>query len=178
MTRLTHLVGVLLVFFVAPRAASATEVGGARRFGLGFQLGDPTAIVGKAFVGSGNAIDFGLGFWGYGGWCYDDFGKHRHRCGRTYRALSIHGDFLWQDNIARGTVNLDWHIGAGGRLYFDNNGFGNDDFALAARMPVGLDLMFQKPEFLEVFFEIAPELFIVPFQDLALDAAIGVRFYF
>ena len=47
-----------------------------------------------------------------------------------------------------------------------------------ARMPVGLDLTFNKPEFLEVFMEVAPALLLVPEIDLELEAFLGVRFYF
>ena len=63
-------------------------------------------------------------------------------------------DYLWQSNIVRGQAQLDWHVGAGGRAIWagDCNG---DCFAIAARAPVGLDLMFNNPGFLEVFFEIA-----------------------
>src|SRR5689334_13693412 len=88
--------------------ASATEVGAGRNFGLGFQVGDPTAIIGKVFLNRENAFDFGLGFWGYGyGACYDKVG-HRYDCGHDYQRLSIHGDFLWQYEIVRTTVKLDW----------------------------------------------------------------------
>jgi hypothetical protein len=45
-------------------------------------------------------------------------------------------------------------------------------------MPVGLDLMFANPGFLEVFFEIAPILYFAPFVDFGLEGGLGVRFYF
>jgi len=158
--------------------AHATEVGGGRNFGLGFQLGDPTAIIGKAFVGDENAIDFGLGFWGYGrGRCWDSRDRRYEWCGGGYEAWSIHGDFLWQYPIVQTTVKLDWHIGPGGRIFFDDNGPDNDIW-LQARMPVGLDLTFNRPNFLEVFVELIPALFIAPFTDFDIDAALGVRFYF
>ena len=46
------------------------------------------------------------------------------------------------------------------------------------RMPVGLDLTFARPSFLEVFFELAPIFFVTPFTDLEVEALLGVRFYF
>jgi hypothetical protein len=45
-------------------------------------------------------------------------------------------------------------------------------------MPVGLDLGFRKPSFLEVFLELAPAVYIVPGVYLDLEAFLGVRFYF
>jgi hypothetical protein len=161
----------------ASATASATEVGSSRNFGLGFQLGDPTAIIGKAFIGGGNAIDFGLGFGGLGyNYCRRP-NRDRYNCDGYGHDFSLHGDFLWQDNLVRQQAKLDWHIGAGARLIFwDTFNGGALDFI--ARMPVGLDLTFQRPAFLEVFFEVAPGIVLVPFAWFDLDAAIGVRFYF
>jgi hypothetical protein len=83
-------------------------------------------------------------------------------------------DYLWQDPIVAGSAaNLDWHIGAGGRIWL-----GDGSFSAAARMPVGLDLTFRKPSFLEVYLELAPAVYIVPGLYLDLEAMLGVRFYF
>jgi opacity protein-like surface antigen len=166
----------LTVVAGAGATAHATEVGRGRNFGLGFQLGEPTAFIGKAFIGGDNAIDFGVGFqgWGYRG-CY-----HRgpnDYCGDRYRDLSLHGDFLWQENLVHQQVNLDWHIGGGARVVFWRWD-GGSDVGLFARVPIGLDLSFQRPSFLEVFFEIAPGLWLIPFADIDLDAALGVRLFF
>jgi len=161
----------LLASFVRP--AAATEVGTRRNFGLGFALGTPSSIVGKYFLISENALDFGLGFWRYHNWdCYDNAG-HRYRCGGG--TLGLNADYLWQEPLARGTANLDWHIGVGGRIWFDD--YYDHDVGIAARMPVGLDLTFQRPPFIEVFLELAPALYIVP-TTLDIEAFLGVRFYF
>ena len=179
---MTRLISVMVLSLTvvagASATANATEVGTARRFGLGFQVGDPTAIIGKAFIGGDNALDFGLGFGGYGyGWCYEDNGN-RHRCGGRYsRDLSLHADFLWQENLVRSSVKLDWHIGGGARVMFWDTGPGTDA-GLMARMPLGLDLTFPRPSFLEVFFEIDPGVWFFPFFDFDVDVALGVRFYF
>ena len=167
----------LTVVAGAGATAHATEVGSGRNFGLGFQLGDPTAFTGKAFIGSGNAIDFGLGFSGFGDRCRDANGHYYYGCNGYGHDFSLHGDFLWQDNLVRQQVKLDWHIGVGARfIFWDAFDHGYVDFI--ARMPLGLDLYFQRPSFLEVFFEIAPGIVIVPFAWFDLDADIGVRFYF
>jgi hypothetical protein len=163
----------------AVRTASATEVGYGRRFGLGFVLGDPTGLTGKLWVGSTNSIDFGLGFWGYGfrDNCWYDGAGNAHCDRYGYHNGTINLDYLWQSNIVRGAAQLDWHIGAGGRAVWFG-GCSGDCFDLAARMPVGLDLMFNNPSFIEVFFELAPAFYIVPGFGFTIEGGLGARFYF
>jgi hypothetical protein len=171
--RLLILVGSCAVFFAKLPSASATEVGRGRDLGLGFAFGSPTSLVGKYFVGPGNALDFGLGFWSYGWRCSRADGRF---CSgdRAFDLVSINVDYLWQEPIVAGPgANLDWHIGAGGRVWL-----GGDDFAAAARMPLGIDLTFRRPDFLEVFLEVAPAVYVVPNINLDIEAFLGVRFYF
>ena len=151
-------------------AAHATEVGHGRNFGLGVAFGSPTSIVGKYFLSSENAIDFGLGFWTYGWGC-----NNRGFCeGRSFDVVTVNADYLWQDSVVHGgKASLDWHIGAGGRVWI-----GGGDASIAARMPVGLDLTFRTPSVLEVFLEIAPAVYVVPDVHLELEGFLGVRFYF
>jgi len=162
----------------AVRTAEATEVGYGRKFGLGFVLGDPTGLSAKWWLGPTNSLDAGLGFWGYGvnDSCWVQNGvTHCERFG--YHAGTLNLDYLWQSNIVRGQAQLDWHIGVGGRtIWF--GGCTGDCFDLAARMPVGLDLMFANPSFLEVFFELAPALYVVPAFWFDIEGGLGVRFYF
>ncbi len=168
---------VLLVVLAVAAAgtAQATEVGYSRKFGLGVAVGDPTGLVGKVWVSPTNALDFGLGFQHYGWQRCDVNGRN---CDYAYQEFSVNADYLWQSNIIKGPFQLDWHIGVGGRIYFfgDNYRY-QHDFDIAARMPVGLDAMFRNPDFLEVYFEIAPALFFLP-PFLDLEGALGVRFYF
>jgi hypothetical protein len=156
--------------------ASATEVGYGRKFGLGLALGDPTGLTGKWWISSTNAIDFGIGFTNYGwGRCYDDDG--RRRC-YGYRDTSVNVDYLWQSNLVRGAAQLDWHIGVGGRLYFWGDRYYENGLDFAVRAPIGLDLMFNNPSFIEVYFELAPALHLVDFIGLVIEGGIGIRFYF
>jgi hypothetical protein len=175
-TLITAFVAAILVVG-AVRTANATEVGYGRKFGLGFMVGDPTGLSAKLWVGATNSIDFGLGFWGYGfDNCAPGAGAPCNHFG--YHAGTFNADYLWQSNIVRGQAQLDWHIGAGGRAIW-YGGCNGDCFAFAARMPVGLDLMFNNPSMLEVFFELAPTLYFVPaFADFGIEGALGVRFYF
>ncbi len=160
----------MLVSVGASRTSHATEVGYGRNFGLGFEVGDPTGIVGKYWVSKTNALDFGMGFWGYS-WGYCD---NNHPCNAGIQNYSFHMDYLWQSNLVKSTVQLDWHIGVGGRAIVWNGGGSN--VAIGGRMPVGLDLMFTNPNFVEIFFEIAPAIY-VPFG-FNIEAGLGARFYF
>lgn len=170
MKRLSFVIGLSVACLGIVSEAEATEVGRGRDFGIGVAFGSPTSIVAKYFVGGGNAFDMGLGFWTYGWGC-----NNRGYCdGRSFDVVTLNADYLWQDGIVAGSkANLDWHIGAGGRVWI-----GGGDASVAARMPVGLDLTFRKPSFLEVFLEIAPAMYVVPGLYLDLEALLGVRFYF
>jgi hypothetical protein len=164
---------------VAAKPAQATEVGYGRKFGLGFVLGDPTGLSGKYWVGSTNSLDFGLGFWGYGfrDRCWYDNAGNAHCDQFGYSNGTLNVDYLWQSNLVRGQAQLDWHIGGGGRvLWF--GGCTGSCFAAAARMPIGLDLMFANPGFIEIFAELAPAFYIVPGLGFEIEGGLGVRFYF
>jgi len=174
-----------LVAFVAltgvgqVRTAHATEVGYSRKLGLGLMLGDNTGFTGKFWVGPTNAIDFGLGFYsvGWGNRCYTDQGGTH--C-NNYTAYTLVGDYLWQANIVRGTAQLDWHLGVGGKFtggnYWDYN-HGSHGWNMGPRGLIGLDLMFQNPSFLEIFLEVSPVLFLFD-TAFFMDADVGVRFFF
>jgi hypothetical protein len=157
-------------------SAHATEVGYGRNFGLGFEIGEPTGFVGKYWVGRTNAWDFGVGFDGYtSNVCTNN------NNGVCDGRFTFNADYLWQSNLVKSTAQLDWHIGVGGRANIWNSG-NNNYVALGARMPVGLDLMFNNPGFVELFFEIAPIVYVGPRVGRVLwfgfDGDLGVRFYF
>ena len=178
-TILTALAAGMLVAAVAG-SAQATEVGYSRKFGLGFVVGDPTGLSAKWWVGPTNAFDFGLGFWGYGfnDRCWVDNNGNQH-CDRFgYNNGTFNMDYLWQSNIVRGQAQLDWHVGAGGRAVWWGGGCSGECFAVAARAPIGLDLMFNNPGFMEVFFELAPAFYLIPGFGFAIEGGLGVRFYF
>jgi hypothetical protein len=159
-------------------SAQATEVGYSRKFGLGGQLGDPTGLTAKLWIGPTNALDFGLGFYAYGvvDRCYVQNGVQI--CNRGgYSDGTFNMDYLWQSNIVRRSAQLDWHLGVGGRMTWIGNCSG-DCIRVSARAPVGLDLMFQNPSFLELYFEIAFDLNVFPGVWLDPEGGIGARFYF
>jgi hypothetical protein len=160
----------------ASGAAHATQVGYSRKFGLGVELGDPTGLSAKLWVAPTNAIDFGLGWWGFGvnANCGSDANGVR-QC-NSFSGGAFNADYLWQSNIVRGTAQLDWHLGAGGRVVWFG-GCTGDCVDFGARAPIGLDLMFANPDFLEIFFEVAPVLWIVPSVTLGIEGGLGIRGY-
>jgi hypothetical protein len=167
---------VVLLLFALP--AHATEVGTSRVFGLGVAIGEPTGIVGKLFVGRDNAVDFGLGFvgWGWRGRCQDPDG-HWHDCRNRHEYFSAHADFLWEESFMAQPFRLDWHAGVGGR-FVDWYDWDYRATALVGRVPLGLDFAFRRPTWLEAFVEIAPGLMLVPGVDLWIDVSLGARAYF
>ena len=92
---------------------------------------------------------------------------------------SIFGDYLWHDTLARGTAQLEWHVGAGARMWFGNDGYYDerDEFWFGPRMPIGIDLTFNRPDFLEIFLDIVPTL-VLPDPYFEVEAYVGVRLYF
>ena len=159
-----------------PSRAQATEVGNLRTFGLGFQIGEPTAITAKVFVSGTSAYDFGVGF---GGWCYDGNG-HSYACDSLQGYLSLHADYLYQENLVNMTNRLDWYAGFGGRVVLWNYGAGSsaDGVALLARVLIGVAATFKRPSFLEAYLEVAPALRVFPPLWFSIDVALGVRAYF
>lgn len=162
-------------------ARATTEVGYTRHYGLGGVVGDPTGLSGKLWLGPTNAIDLGVGFYGYGvrGGCFRDR-DGRAICDRRYGhgSSSIHLDYLWQSRLIDKTAQLDWHVGAGARAVFLRDPCAFDCWAVGPRGVIGLDLMFNQPSFLEVFMELAPVFYVAPATFLALEGGLGVRGYF
>jgi len=183
--RVAAIASAIAVVVCAAGAAHATEVGYSRQIGLGAVVGDPTGLSGKFWVGSTNAIDLGVGFYGYGfrGGCFHDR-DGRPICDRGYGygygSGSVHADYLWESKLldASGKVQLDWHIGGGARAFLLGDPCGSGCWDIGVRAPIGLDLTFDRPSFLEVFMEIAPAFYVVPAIFVALEGGLGVRGYF
>jgi hypothetical protein len=177
MTRF-RLVGPCALLLLLASPGRATEVGTSRTFGLGLQIGEPTALVGKAFLGRSAALDFGLGFWGWGwrGRCQDPDGRW-HDCRNRHDYFTVHADFLWEESIREQPFRLDWHAGVGGR-FIDWYAWDYGGTAFLVRVPLGLDFAFRRPSWLEAYIEIAPGLLVVPGIDLWFDVGLGARAYF
>jgi len=63
-------------------------------------------------------------------------------------------------------------------VFFLGDPCGADCWAAGVRAPIGVDLTFNQPGFLEVFMELAPVFYIAPATFLALEGGLGVRGYF
>ena len=168
---------------VGPGGGTSYYSGGAaspegRTLGIGLQLGYPTAITLKLMVAADQGIVFGLGV--FGAYAYDA------------ASISLHVDYLWHPHVlaVAQPFNLSWYIGGGlhvlaftdNRQRFGYGGFGYfagaQPIAIAARVPIGLDLAFNAIPF-ELYLEIAPELALFPAIGFAgIGAALGGRFYF
>ena len=129
-----------------------------RTVGFGVMIGEPTGLNLKLWQNSRNAIDFGLA------WSFSDNGS-----------FHLHGDYLYhQYNVfpVRSGV-LPFYFGVGGRLRTEEK----HDTKLGVRIPLGLAYYFRDIP-LDIFFEIAPIVNIIPDTELNGNVVFGVRFLF
>lgn len=165
------------------RAAAGGKSGGDfeanKTFGLGLELGVPSGITGKYFVGPSTAIDFGLGYI-YGQYYYGD-GVH------------LYGDFLWHPKslVSAEAFELPFYVGVGLRYWqFDfcdrNRLCGYDGSAVGVRVPIGISFDFNNTP-LDIFIQLVPTVdlpngtYYDRYGDrvhLGIDFSAGIRFYF
>jgi opacity protein-like surface antigen len=170
-------VGVALVTMVMVSAADARpRVTRARRFesnktfGVGLELGAPTGLTGKYFLGdqSDRALDFGIGY--LGNYLDDRNGLH------------IYADYLWHPVVLAHTDAFDLPLYLGAGLRYWNFDYGPDaGFAIGIRVPFGLAMDFNNIP-LDVFLSLVPVLdFLHDYVhgiDGDFDVSIGARFWF
>ena len=157
-----------LVFVLLGPSAFAQSSG----FGLGIMLGDPTGVSGKGWISGDRAIDFGVA------WNFAYTG-----------AFHLHGTYLFHnmDLIPVGKGKLPLYYGPGIRIrawgdngYYRHGKYYQYDGAytqLGARLPVGLAYLFEGAP-VDVFFEVAPTLNLIPNTYVDLDLALGGRYWF
>jgi hypothetical protein len=92
--------------------------------------------------------------------------------------LHVHVDIWLLNPVLSASVN--WYLGAGGKLkiYFDGNirRQQNSEFAVGARIPVGLQYTFETHY--ELFLELAPGIDLFPATRFDMDFGIGFRYHF
>ena len=147
--------------------AQATEVGSSNPFGLGIQLGSPSGLTGKYYLGGRqNAVSFAVG---------------SHYDGGFFSGLWVTGsyDFHMMDLVTEDAFVMPFRIGVGGFLATGSYGFGRyrGDVYLGARVPFGLDFDFTAAP-MQVYVEVAANLLMVPAFNGGLDGGIGFRYYF
>jgi hypothetical protein len=181
----------LVSIAAAPRAAHAEE--GAHAFGLGIELGAPTGLAMKYYLGRSSgrggmvALQAGLGeiqSWGPDG-------------------LYVHVDVVWHPAVIATTPDftLPFYVGVGGRLLnwrddycynYQGNRYcgGEGETDLGVRVPFGLLMDFHKVP-IDVFFELSlvfdlfhshsnDDVYYDHYDDdfLSLDGVLGARYYF
>ncbi|NCN41118.1 hypothetical protein GW916_07685 [bacterium] len=126
-------------------------------FGLGAVIGQPSGLSARYSLGGNNAIDASLG------WSLSSNGY-----------VAISADYLWEKpNFFRiDSANFDLHYGAGAGIV-TADGFTGIGF----RAPVGVSYYFKKPA-IQVFFELAAFVALVPDSDFWIHGALGGRYYF
>jgi hypothetical protein len=161
---------------LVPRPAAASDYQSGYTFGIGVVLGQPTGVSMEFLLGAGHAIQAVVGF------------DMRWRDG-----LIASVNWLWHPLIITSTsaFDLSFHFGAG--LYFgawfnrywahgcrDAAGhwvYCDDEVGAGAHFPIGLDMFFKAVP-VEVYLELAPGFWFVPFIDWEIFGGLGGRYYF
>jgi hypothetical protein len=182
---------VLALVLAIPHAAHAREGQPSHAFGLGLELGAPTGLAGKYYLGHGSgggsmlALQGGIGVieqWG-------DDGFH------------FHLDLVWHPAVLATTPDftMPFYFGIGARILDHDNEYcwregntvycdgANDDTHIGARVPIGLLMDFHNVP-LDIFFELALVVDFIHIEHddyydhdddvLSLNGAIGARYYF
>lgn len=145
---------VILIFLavVLPGCLSAQK----KDFGVGVILGEPAGVSIKKWFGEKIAIDGALA------WSFANNG-----------AFHLHADYLVHDfsliKVKKGRLPV--YFGIGARIKNDK------DFIVSARLPVGISYIFEKAP-IDIFFEFALLLDIIPGSEFSFNSGIGFRYYF
>ncbi|MDQ7818868.1 MAG: hypothetical protein RDU14_17705 [Melioribacteraceae bacterium] len=140
-----------------------------RPFGLGVSIGEPTGVNAKLWTSETGALDFGVG-WSIGG---DRIGSYEGQYNGG-RRIHFHFDYMLHLFDAVGsTGQFPIYYGIGGRF---NAGAGYLS-SLAVRFVVGLAWMPRESP-IDMFIEFVPSLQLTSLPGLAIDSAIGIRYYF
>ncbi len=149
-----------------------------KKFGVGLELGDIFGVNAKLFVTPNQALDFGIGDYGYYYRYYGDTG-----------GLHIYADYLWHPVVLTKAqaFELPLYIGVGGRFWDFGYGcdrFGNcsDATAFGIRVPIGLSFDFNNVP-LDIYVQIGPTIdFFRNYMGHGVgfepDVTVGIRFWF
>ena len=150
--------------------AHATEIGTDRQFGLGIQLGDPSAITGKIYLGGRvNAVDFALGTY------YDS-----PVADGLYIQAAYHVHIV--ELTSGGGVTIPFRVGVGGFFTtgywrWDENTADDYDVVIGARVPFGLDFDLDNAP-IPVYVELGFDVTFAPPLRFGGDGGVGFRYDF
>jgi hypothetical protein len=151
MNKSAVLIVMLFAAFSSGRLAAQDD-----SLGLGIILGEPTGISLKYWTGGRTAIDGGVA------WSFSN-----------KDSLHLHMDYLVHDfNILKAKKGrLALYYGIGGRAKIEERS------RVGVRIPIGINYLFGDAP-LDIFFELAPLLDLVPGTEFGLTGGIGIRYYF
>ncbi|MBN2380164.1 hypothetical protein JXM67_10240 [candidate division WOR-3 bacterium] len=149
------LIVALLVAGLAGTALAASR----GDVGIGIEIGLPTGLSGKFWVGSNSAVDVLVG------WDFDQ------------KWLYAHAGYLFHFPVSVSSGYLAPYLGVGGYFALDpaREGPTAGDIALGGRIPLGLEYIYKPVGF---FAEISPLIVIVPNTNFDFGGGVGFRFYF
>lgn len=177
---------LLAVVFTSLLAGSAfaDKLNSESRFGLGLELGAPTGVSMKYFMGGQVAIQGGVGF------LRDDY-YYRYHDG-----LYLHAELLWHPAVLHKgrDVTIPLHVGVGARVLdlddrcYDGRGWVQCDrnTYLGVRAPIGVSFILGKVP-MDIFVELALVVDLVHFESdpymddygrAGIDGSLGARYYF
>lgn len=158
-----------LVIAAAIGAPSSAQARSGGPFGLGAEIGDPSGLSFKYFLGGNNALDGTVGF----------------NLGKNVDWLQVNLDYLFHFPQRWGGGEWLPYVGIGGKLraWDDHHDYrgdwydDDDDFAFGVRIPLGLAWHPGRAP-IDIFAEIVPGLWVLPGTNFDFDFALGVRFFF
>ena len=141
-------------------AVNAEHAGGP--FGLGLAVGAPTGVAGKLWLGDWSAFQFSAG---------GDVG--------VFQDLAVTADYVLQFrpfDTGEPDVSVPLHIGAGvnlgGNFWENITGM----WFVGPRAVLGMSVM-MKDLPLDIFFEVAPTVYLIEKPGWSIDGQIGIRHY-
>ena len=127
-----------------------------RGFGLGVMIGEPTGINGKYWLSEREAVDGGLA------WSF-----------RSPGYFHMHFDYLFKiPNGINAPPEFSWYAGAGARMA------ARPRRGLLGIRFVGGMLYGLRDAPIDLFFEFAPIVDLVPATEMSANAGFGARYYF
>lgn len=158
--------GPVRVLLLSVFAFLGLQARGESLFGVGFVLGEPTALSFNWYVNEEKAADLQFAILSDEYFLtYFDYTFHypdmKFAQFSPYFGIGAFGVFATQDDHPRGN-------------YFDKR---DDDFAVGARIPFGIEWLWKRAP-LGIGLEIAPGIVVAPTTIGAIQGGLTLRFYF